>query len=358
MARPVPLEVRQDLLSRYAAGESLASLARSHGCKPPAMHSSLRRWAPVPDGAKLQKVYTLDEREAMIAGYAAGVSHAVLAARLDVTPKHMLKMLRKWGVTPRPRTFTWRRLALQVDYFEVIDTAAKAYWMGVLYADGCVKRYHITLGLKRSDGELVRQFGLAVGAETTPKPTQCTEKSTGKVRLGTAICLSSKRMADDLHAKGLVERKTYTCVNPLPHVPPELQSHFMRGFFDGDGGVHLGRSGKANGFTAEFRLILHQDWFEDVRAWYCERLPLALAVPAKTRTDFMVNLAWSGSAQVERILDLLYAGSTPETRLARKHSLYLDLKAARAALPAATSPQWRNPVNFTQELLEPLQLCA
>ena len=53
------------------------------------------------------------------------------------------------------------------DYFEKIDTSDKAYWLGFLYADGCINRYYkndklksmtLELGLSYKDKEHLEKF--------------------------------------------------------------------------------------------------------------------------------------------------------------------------------------------------------
>ena len=48
---------------------------------------------------------------------------------------------------------TWRKVKVNEDYFEIIDTEHKAYWLGFLYADGYVSNTCSTveLGLQEKD---------------------------------------------------------------------------------------------------------------------------------------------------------------------------------------------------------------
>jgi hypothetical protein len=104
----------------------------------------------------------------------------------------------------------------------------------------------------------------------------------------------------------------------------------MRGFFDGDGSLAHGRFGKAQAYSATFSLIIHNDWVESVQAWFHSQLdlPVCTAIPNKL-CKFMSAVAWSGSLNVVKILDFLYRGSTPETRLERKYDNYQRLLARK-----------------------------
>ena len=52
------------------------------------------------------------------------------------------------------------------------------------------------------------------------------------------IQLYSKKMAEDLSKYGIIPNKTYT-QNKLPNIPLEYMCHYIRGYFDGDGGISL-----------------------------------------------------------------------------------------------------------------------
>lgn len=47
------------------------------------------------------------------------------------------------------------------NFFEVIDTEEKAYWLGFIMADGCVSITHspkVLLGVAEKDAEHIREF--------------------------------------------------------------------------------------------------------------------------------------------------------------------------------------------------------
>ena len=57
------------------------------------------------------------------------------------------------------------------DFFEVIDTPEKAYWLGFLYADGSVssKRNDVEISLKGFDIEHLYKFKKFVKSKKLPK---------------------------------------------------------------------------------------------------------------------------------------------------------------------------------------------
>ena len=53
---------------------------------------------------------------------------------------------------------TSRKYSSNFSYFESIDTEHKAYWLGVLYADGCVSKKNNSLRFSSIDKEWIETF--------------------------------------------------------------------------------------------------------------------------------------------------------------------------------------------------------
>ena len=123
---------------------------------------------------------------------------------------------------------------LRYDYFEKIDSKEKAYWLGFLYADGCInidKRKsgtrRLMIRIKMYDKQLIDQFANAIGFN--PSYIQLNDKN-GMLR----IILGNKELTDDLMNQGIVPRKSK--VITLPELQNrDLYLAFLLGFFDGDG---------------------------------------------------------------------------------------------------------------------------
>ena len=120
---------------------------------------------------------------------------------------------------------------MKQDFFHKIDAEEKAYWLGFMFADGCVTKTRNTLqfGLHYDDREHVQKFIDTLGVDRTynvrPKePFVYTS-------------FSSAQLVDDLIAQGCIPHKSMHLQFPTG-VSETLMRHFIRGYFDGDGSVY------------------------------------------------------------------------------------------------------------------------
>lgn len=133
--------------------------------------------------------------------------------------------------------------------FNLIDTPEKAYVLGLFYSDGCISHTHhrkysyfCHIKLKRSDEEIFIKI-----LELFPFFTLSYEKDSVSLRC------NQKRFFLDLKLNGLVERKSFENKNKLrfPNLRGDLISHFIRGYFDGNGSIYeyLNSKSLSKGFS-------------------------------------------------------------------------------------------------------------
>lgn len=120
-------------------------------------------------------------------------------------------------------------------YFKVIDTPEKAYWLGFLYADGCIYKRSGTLTLQlclhEKDVVMIEQFksDIESSANILYVPNGVGINNSRK------LYIYSNEMAEDLVRHGCMTRKTFKI--RFPDLQHDLYGHFVRGYFDGDGHV-------------------------------------------------------------------------------------------------------------------------
>ncbi len=137
------------------------------------------------------------------------------------------------------------------DFFDTINTEAKAYFLGFLYADGCVtyseKGSRLRLHLKDDKDNLllIERFLKEIGSPHKIK-YQTTKRNFNnngyKEYYGIHIEITNDKLCNDLIKHGCTPRKSLTLEFPTT-VPENLIHHFIRGYFDGDGhvGFYLGK---------------------------------------------------------------------------------------------------------------------
>jgi hypothetical protein len=138
------------------------------------------------------------------------------------------------GTQPATRrtrnTKAW--LSARHTYFDVIDTAEKAYILGLIAADGNVSdRGLVTFGLQAKDADLVR----FVRDRLAPDATLHTAKGDGFV----SFALTDRTMAAGLAQWGVIPRKSRTL--PWPSGLGPMLRPFLLGYFDGDGSACIAR---------------------------------------------------------------------------------------------------------------------
>lgn len=197
-------------------------------------------------------------------------------------------------------------------YFARIDTEEKAYLLGLLATDGNVRGGTVSLALKERDRVLLERFERAIGL----RPSAIRPMVKGMLR--TAV--TSAEMARDLAKHGVVPNKTKTLDWPRG-VPRRLWRHYLRGVFDGDGGIS-GRQWSI--VSASERFILRvKSCFDRVAR---RALPVNRAGPSKA------SWVLTGGLNDWMVLDWLYYRAT--IFLPRKHRLYRDLVPQIRLFPA------------------------
>lgn len=132
--------------------------------------------------------------------------------------------------------------------FDSIDTEEKAYWLGFLWADGCVLKlnpekpnYAIELGLSSKDKKHLVKFCKFLSLpESRIKDKICPPNDLVKTsREISRVQFSNKHMWNTLVSYGMVPHKTYDERFPEECIfaSPDLIKHFIRGYFDGDGSL-------------------------------------------------------------------------------------------------------------------------
>lgn len=129
------------------------------------------------------------------------------------------------------------------DFFESISTELQAYILGFFASDGNIneKRKTFRLHLQLRDCAIVDLIKdtICPDARTFYKEPCTFMGPRGKIINGHGsygVDINSSKLCTDLVDLGFGYNKSYADLQ-LPKIPQELMPHFIRGYFDGDGGI-------------------------------------------------------------------------------------------------------------------------
>jgi len=177
--------------------------------------------------------------------------------------KNLKKVAKSFGVSLRPIKrilnknnieLTNRRFNVNHSYFNVIDSEDKAYWLGFLFADGCVRKTktgaQVVLKLSVKDENHLIKFKNDLNSEhkifyNVSKTTS--KKGTPSVSNNCVIRVNSGEMVEDLINQGCAPRKTF--IIDYPNISEEFYKDFIRGYYDGDGNFFYSESTKMSVVT-------------------------------------------------------------------------------------------------------------
>lgn len=199
------------------------------------------------------------------------------------------------------------------NYFSEIDSFDKAYWLGFLYANGCAHSNNNEISITLKDKEHLEKFKLALECPNHNIGEKADKRFKKESHLF-YISIKDKQLHKDLIKWGCVPQKSLI-LEKIPNIPREYVSHFIRGYFDGDGSLHYLKN--SNNYRISF--CGTKKFLEDVRHELHKD-----SISICQQRDRVSRLQISGRKQVISILDYLYNNSTENTRLDRKYKLYLD----------------------------------
>src|SRR5574344_1615310 len=151
----------------------------------------------------------------------------------------LYRYFHKQGIQIRGNEFTAKKYFCNDDYFNVIDTEEKAYWLGFIAADGYISKKDngcdvVGIALVSTDKNHLEKFSKAVeftGDIKTYSAGVSDYSSNDYCR----IIITSKNMSADLRKHGIKYNKSLIMNFDDLDFSKEWTSCFVRGYFDGNG---------------------------------------------------------------------------------------------------------------------------
>lgn len=224
-----------------------------------------------------------------------------------------------------------QKIKCDENYFDVIDNPRKAYFLGLMYADGSIShtlsknrlKHVMCITLQEDDKSILELFRKELKRD---RSLILIKNKNLEYNRKNQYCLSvqSEQLHYSLEKHGCVERKSLILKFPTT-VPEEFMSHFIRGYFDGDGCIWNGKrktmwvkdkTKKAGGryriiHNVKFHFTGCIDFISSLRNYLHEKIDLPLTKLNTThsrpdQSDRVVMLEYSGRKSVKKFYDYIY----------------------------------------------------
>lgn len=176
------------------------------------------------------KIYTDEEVKDLYNLYLKGISMREIATLINrKSPESVRTLFKRRGYN----TSIKRQYPINETIFNNIDTELKAYYLGLISADGCIhKTNDLSIALQQRDGYILKYLR----DEIQPlKPLQIIPAKGNKQEL-LKLSIRSQLICSDLIKLGFPPNKSIIGMS-FPNLEKGLVRHFIRGFFDGDGTI-------------------------------------------------------------------------------------------------------------------------
>ena len=150
------------------------------------------------------------------------------------------------------------------NYFEKIDSYNKAYLLGYLFSDGCVRNIRniniLKLKLHKKDKHILEFLQQEISSNCTiieEKGTNC---------LSITVC--SKKISEDLIKLGCVPTKSL--ILKFPNIDKQYYNSFIHGYFDGDGCIYFAEKKETKSAQRQFKLLGTNEFLTSIKKYFIE----------------------------------------------------------------------------------------
>ena len=274
-------------------------------------------------------VFSKEQEEQIIDMYTnQNMSTVKIGNIFDCGNKVIAKVLEKHTI---PRTGVGRRMySLDEHYFDVIDTPNKAYILGMFYADGynSLDKHTIRLQLQYTDKDILEDIRKELKSEKPLKFINCSNKvaSNGFVSKDMyQLEFYSAHMCKTLEKLGMVQNKSLVLTFPT-FLDPTLYSHFIRGYYDGDGSL-CSHYTKKGWFQSLVTITSTDSFCKDCLEIIRQETSIGGGIyESSSHNGITKVLSISGTNQLKVFFEWLYKDA--ELYMMRKYDLYMKYLAA------------------------------
>lgn len=229
------------------------------------------------------------------------------------TDRDIVAVLNKYNIKPDKSKIGQRYKIIDYHCFDNLDAAWKLYFLGLIYADGNLCRNAISVSLQDRDKYILDIFSKLIFED---RPPLLVPKTKPHYRDMYKLSIQSNYIYDKFLGYGLYPNKSLTIDFPKYISDSPFISDFVRGHFDGDGGI--GERQLKNGKHHYYVFICGSNKFIN---FLCELLRQN-NIPAYVRPDGNISTVTIGSKiGIKKFYEFIYRNN-PNIYFIRKRDRF------------------------------------
>ena len=239
----------------------------------------------------------------VIEQYKSGKALTALAKEHNSDWKALKYFLQRNNVEIRGQ----KKHPLNKDYFKEVDSNEKAYFLGLLWADGSIMKFRkndeflgkIKLSLVEEDSYLVESLRISIGHGGSLKLV----KKQGNRQNQKSLQIADKEFAANVERLGMKPNKTYD--GGIPLIDEKFMPAFILGYFDGDGCFTSWENPKRMEKKCCYSLAVHPDTCFFIRDYMC-KIGIKSYIE-KPKNKPIYNIVINGNIQCVKFFNLMYS---------------------------------------------------
>lgn len=248
--------------------------------------------------------FTPEEEQEIVKLYAVGGFSVRAIARAYGWDHHNLfwDVLKRQGVEQRSPADRNRIYELNNSVFDEIDNELAAYFLGFIYADGCVHNRSLIVKLSIKDRDFLTGIQEFLETEAEIKEYSQYHPGMDKTYEYASLVITDEYLANRLKSLGITTGRKHfdRCIS---QVPEHLHKHWFRGLFDGDGSFHSYKPGMS--------VVGQRKMLEFIRDLLAREVGTNPDIKIhKHPTAKISTLIYMGRPQCKRIAEWLYSDAT------------------------------------------------
>lgn len=275
----------------------------------------------------MQKTKSSPElNEKIISFYLAGQDTYQTAKEFNCSQTFVINTLKKYSINRRTTHSYTTKYITNENFFDIIDTEEKAYFLGLMYADGNnyvrgLHSYEVSIKLQAQDKIILEKFRDLISPNSEVKIAPDNSAPNIYYRLK----INSKKISKQLSNMGCVPNKSLILEFPQ-FIKDNLISHFMRGYSDGDGSIYSKKPTKTGYINYSWTIVSTNNFINFTKQYLENKLKIhcSKSLSSPKTNQITTTLSVGGNLQVIKALDWLYKDAT--IYLPRKYEKYLEFK--------------------------------